>query len=241
MSALTQPESLVAGLERIVGPDAVFARPADLLVYEYDGSVDGAVETAAPAAVALPTTPDPDGFNPLHHIARCCLTHHVAGTHDRRRRILNPPGFLDACLSLWRLALAAGLDINGPDLTDAADPPLFHYLRHHDALTAHFTTKRRLGDYTCHVDHFDAFLGGADVAVRNAHGEGAGHVVAGREVWEARKLLDEHDAGLLRFLVVEKGLDILAEDAVGRTALDVAAEAGRRPVAEAFLPRKDGD
>ncbi len=57
MSTMTQHDSLVADLEHIVGKDAVFARPADLLVYEYDGSVDGAVETAAPAAVALPTTP----------------------------------------------------------------------------------------------------------------------------------------------------------------------------------------
>ena len=48
-------ESLIAELQRIVGGDGVYARPADLLVYEYDGSVDGAVETAAPTAVALPT------------------------------------------------------------------------------------------------------------------------------------------------------------------------------------------
>src|SRR5215213_2923791 len=49
-------ETLVDKLRDIVGRDAVFSRPADLLVYEYDGSVDGAVETAAPSAVALPTT-----------------------------------------------------------------------------------------------------------------------------------------------------------------------------------------
>jgi glycolate oxidase len=49
-------ETLVEKLRGIVGRDGVFSRPADLLVYEYDGSVDGAVETAAPSAVALPTT-----------------------------------------------------------------------------------------------------------------------------------------------------------------------------------------
>ena len=49
-------ETLVEKLRGIVGVDAVFSRPADLLVYEYDGSVDGAVETAAPSAVTLPTT-----------------------------------------------------------------------------------------------------------------------------------------------------------------------------------------
>ena len=48
--------SLIERLERIVGPGGVFHRPGDLLVYEYDGSVDGAVETAMPAAVTLPTT-----------------------------------------------------------------------------------------------------------------------------------------------------------------------------------------
>ena len=50
--------TLVERLERILGPGGVFHRPADLLVYEYDGSVDGAVETARPSAVALPTSTD---------------------------------------------------------------------------------------------------------------------------------------------------------------------------------------
>ena len=35
----------------IVGPDGVFHQPSDLIVYEYDGSVDGAVDTARPVAV----------------------------------------------------------------------------------------------------------------------------------------------------------------------------------------------
>jgi glycolate oxidase len=48
--------SLIEQLQQVVGVDGVFHRPADLLVYEYDGSVDGAVETAAPIAVTLPRT-----------------------------------------------------------------------------------------------------------------------------------------------------------------------------------------
>ena len=48
--------TLIDQLQQIVGPDGLFHRPADLLVYEYDGSVDGAVDTATPAAVVLPTT-----------------------------------------------------------------------------------------------------------------------------------------------------------------------------------------
>ena len=39
--------TLIESLERSSAPSGVFSRPADLLVYEYDGSVDGAVETAA--------------------------------------------------------------------------------------------------------------------------------------------------------------------------------------------------
>src|SRR5215218_6355208 len=57
-SATMKRSALVAELERIVGRAGVLSHPADLLVYEYDGSVDGAVETAAPAAVVLPTTVD---------------------------------------------------------------------------------------------------------------------------------------------------------------------------------------
>lgn len=48
--------NLIERLQRVVGPDGVFHQPADLLVYEYDGSVEGAVETARPAAVVLPRT-----------------------------------------------------------------------------------------------------------------------------------------------------------------------------------------
>lgn len=48
--------TLIERLQRIIGPGGVFHEPGDLLVYEYDGSVDGAVETARPAAVVLPTS-----------------------------------------------------------------------------------------------------------------------------------------------------------------------------------------
>jgi glycolate oxidase len=47
---------LIERLSTITGAGGVFHQPGDLLVYEYDGSVDGAVETARPAAVVLPTT-----------------------------------------------------------------------------------------------------------------------------------------------------------------------------------------
>jgi glycolate oxidase len=49
-------QRIIEKLERVVGPDAVRHRPVDLMVYEYDGSVDGAVDTAAPMAAVLPTS-----------------------------------------------------------------------------------------------------------------------------------------------------------------------------------------
>ncbi|MFQ6026416.1 MAG: FAD-binding oxidoreductase [Dehalococcoidia bacterium] len=47
-----QPEAFVEALRAIVGPENVIFHPEDLLVYEYDGSVDRAL----PRAVALPAS-----------------------------------------------------------------------------------------------------------------------------------------------------------------------------------------
>jgi len=51
-------DQVLRALQHIVGTDYVRARPVDLLVYEYDGSVDGAVDTARPFAVVLPRSAD---------------------------------------------------------------------------------------------------------------------------------------------------------------------------------------
>ena len=51
-------ERLISDLQAVVGPASVFHHSSDLLVYEYDGSVEGAVDMARPAAVVLPTTPE---------------------------------------------------------------------------------------------------------------------------------------------------------------------------------------
>ena len=48
--------SLIEDLLQVCGPSGVRHRMADLLVYEADGSVDGAVETTLPLAVVLPTS-----------------------------------------------------------------------------------------------------------------------------------------------------------------------------------------
>jgi glycolate oxidase len=48
--------ALIDKLRDICGEGGVFHTPSDLMVYEYDGGVDGAVETGRPVAVTLPTT-----------------------------------------------------------------------------------------------------------------------------------------------------------------------------------------
>jgi glycolate oxidase len=47
--------TLIDRLISICGEHGVFHTRSDLMVYEYDGSVDGSVETALPVAVTLPT------------------------------------------------------------------------------------------------------------------------------------------------------------------------------------------
>ena len=46
-----QQQDFIRGLQDIVGPEFVISHPEDLLVYEYDGSVDRSM----PRAVALPS------------------------------------------------------------------------------------------------------------------------------------------------------------------------------------------
>jgi glycolate oxidase len=48
--------ALIEQLQRIVGPANVVHSATDLMVFEYDGSVDAAIETARPVAVVLPET-----------------------------------------------------------------------------------------------------------------------------------------------------------------------------------------
>src|SRR5680860_675517 len=45
---------LIEQLQRIVGPGNVVHQLTDLMVFEYDGSVDAAIESARPIAVVLP-------------------------------------------------------------------------------------------------------------------------------------------------------------------------------------------
>lgn len=46
--------ALIEQLQRVVGPGNVVHTATDLMVFEYDGSVDAAIETARPVAVVMP-------------------------------------------------------------------------------------------------------------------------------------------------------------------------------------------
>ena len=110
--------TLIDRLERILGPGAVFQRPADLLVYEYDGSVDGAVETAMPAAVVLPTTTEQvAAVVRLANEAGLPITARGAGTGLSGGAVAQQGGIIVALTRMDRI-----LEIDREDRTALVEP-----------------------------------------------------------------------------------------------------------------------
>lgn len=109
---------LLDELQRIVGNGAVRYRPADLLVYEYDGSVDGAVDTAAPAAVVLPrTTEQVAAVVKLARRAGLPVVARGAGTGLSGGAVAQAGGII---ISLTRMTRV--LEINPVDRTAVVEP-----------------------------------------------------------------------------------------------------------------------
>lgn len=206
------------------------------------------IEALLSLGASLSESPaDPDGYTPLHRIASLCLTRHIplpAGYYSVRL-LPQPLDFLPACKRLWNRCLDTGMDINALDGTLQGNPPLFHYLAHHANTVKH--PQRWLppddfkSDLKCHVANFDDFLATADLQVKNKLGDGALHIVAWNETglggYEPRwsvKRPQKHDAEVMRFLVTEKGLDPLLEDAKGRSSLDLAAHLQREAILDLF-------
>src|SRR5690349_7179417 len=105
-------------LERIVGTDGIRHRPVDLLVYEYDGSVDGAVDTASPMAVVLPTsTEQVAAVVRLAQKAGLPVTARGAGTGLSGGAVAQQGGII---ISLTRMERV--LDINPVDRTALVEP-----------------------------------------------------------------------------------------------------------------------
>jgi glycolate oxidase len=109
---------LLDELQRIVGDGAVRHRPVDLLVYEYDGSVDGAVDTAAPAAVVLPrTTEQVSAVVRLAHRAGLPVVARGAGTGLSGGAIAQAGGIIISLTRMTRI-----LEVNPIDRTAVVEP-----------------------------------------------------------------------------------------------------------------------
>ena len=110
--------SLVERLEGILGPGGVFHRPSDLLVYEYDGSVDGAVDTALPAAVTLPTTTEQvAAIVRLAHEAGLPVTARGAGTGLSGGAVAQQGGIIVSLTRMDRI-----VEIDRADRTALVEP-----------------------------------------------------------------------------------------------------------------------
>jgi len=110
--------TLLDELERIVGTGGVKHRPVDLLVYEYDGSVDGAVDTAKPFAVALPrTTEQVVAIVRLAQRAGLPVVARGAGTGLSGGAIAQSGGIIIALTRMTRV-----LEVNTMDRTALVEP-----------------------------------------------------------------------------------------------------------------------
>lgn len=110
--------TLLDELEHIVGSGGVKHRSVDLLVYEYDGSVDGAVDTAAPAAVVLPrTTEQVAAIVRLARRAGLPVVARGAGTGLSGGAIAQGGGIIIALTRMTRV-----LEVNTVDRTALVEP-----------------------------------------------------------------------------------------------------------------------
>lgn len=168
--------------------------------------------------------PDPTGLSAVHHIA----TQYLETREPRKGAILerdHEEKYYTGALRRWQKYLDIHGDVNVRDAN--GNPPLFAYLASpQDDL--HAQTARY-----CHIDNFDKFFRDADVHARNAERESALHVIARRETDRSKK----HDRLLFEFMV-SKGLDPLAEDDKGRSALDVAAACEKKEILKLFRYRQ---
>ncbi|KAM0421202.1 hypothetical protein ACHAPT_010922 [Fusarium lateritium] len=164
---------------------------------------------------------DPNGLTALHHIASQCLITGRSRFGEGYCDLDLPKDYLDRCVALWQRFIAEGGSINAAD--GAGNTPLHTYLLSK-------LKERSPGDSTpCHVAYYDRLFpsdSGVDILAVNAEGETALHVIARRTGQEKYSAVPEHDRELFEAMM-GKGADPLAEDAMGRSALDVASAYGK--------------
>ena len=110
--------ALIDKLTEICGPHGVFHRPSDLLVYEYDGGVDDAVETGRPLAVTLPTTTEQvAAIVRLAHEAGIPVTPRGAGTGLSGGAVTEEGGIVVALTRMDRI-----VEVDREDRTALVEP-----------------------------------------------------------------------------------------------------------------------
>ncbi|KAJ5591628.1 uncharacterized protein N7459_001997 [Penicillium hispanicum] len=151
---------------------------------------------------ADPLQPDSDGNTGLHHLAG------KAATAGKANDLLNQ-------------FMQAGVDINSRN--NKGDTPLFKYVQRGFS-SRYALLELEKGDQT-KDPIFDLFKSlGADFFARNDMGSSLLHELAAKKVRSTFGRKDGADGVVARFkLLMEMGLDPMAEDARQRTSLDVAA------------------
>lgn len=169
--------------------------------------------------------PDPTGATALHHIASQSLQHYrpQRGQHLRQKHL---DDHHEKAHKLWSRYLELGSSINVRNATGS--PPLFVCL----SSPPNDDDYRKPKHPCCHLESFSKLFDteDLDISAINTAGETALHIIARRSKNHYAKT--GHDKQLIEFLI--KGLDPLAEDKDGMTALDVAAATGKKEILELF-------
>ncbi|KAF5534759.1 ankyrin-3 [Fusarium mexicanum] len=159
--------------------------------------------------------PDPEGRTALHYIASQCLRNTREPGSPGRLNIELGDDYFNQCHVLWKKFIGQGGSINVTDKT--GNTPLHTYL------SSPPSNGYGCHPESCHTDHFMILFpegSGVDIFALNKPGEGALHMIAGRENFYVT--VEGHDKKLF-LLMMNKGLDPLKEDEKGRSALDIAS------------------
>lgn len=161
---------------------------------------------------ANPLQPDPNGNTALHHLAE-----HLDKTQAHFKRFLE-----------------AGIDINSRN--NQGDTPLFKFIESGVVASGSYCdddSYEEEDDLTRAI--FDLFdEAGADFFAQNNAGSSLLHVLASKKVSDWRAEKSSHNVVRRFQILMDRGLDPLAEDARQRTSLDVAVVCGSDHIMNLF-------
>ncbi|KAJ5208065.1 hypothetical protein N7449_002444 [Penicillium cf. viridicatum] len=161
---------------------------------------------------ADPLQPDPNGNTALHHLAE-----HLNKSQAHFKRFLE-----------------AGVDINSRN--NQGDTPLFKYIENGVVAPGSYWDD---GSYEKEDELTEAIFdlfdkAGADFFAQNNAGSTLLHLLASKKVSDWRAAKSSHNVVRRFQILMDRGLDPLAEDARQRTSLDVAAVCGSDHIMKLF-------